>query len=60
LAAARLQIESLKATYRQREADLRSAQDTLAYQEHEFERNSVCLPRGISSQAQVDRAPACP
>src|SRR4029077_8942289 len=31
LAAARLQIGSLKATYRQREADLRSVQDTLAY-----------------------------
>ena len=56
LAAARLQIGSLKATYRQREADLRSAQDTLAYQEHEFERQQRLLASGISSQAQVDRA----
>jgi len=56
LAAARLQVESLKATYRQREADLRSAQDTLAYQEHEFERQQRLLASGISSQAQVDRA----
>jgi membrane fusion protein, multidrug efflux system len=56
LAAARLQVESLKATYRQREADLRSAQDTLAYQEHELERQQRLLASGISSQAQVDRA----
>ena len=56
LAAARLQVESLKATYRQREADVRSAQDTLAYQEHEFERQQRLLASGISSQAQVDHA----
>jgi membrane fusion protein, multidrug efflux system len=56
LAAARLQVESLKATYRQREAELRSAQDTLAYQEHEFERQQRLLASGISSHAQVDRA----
>jgi membrane fusion protein (multidrug efflux system) len=56
LAAARLQIESLKSSYRERQAELRSAQDTLAYQQRELERQQRLLGSGISSQAQVDRA----
>lgn len=55
LAAARLQIESLKANYRQRQAELASAQDTLAFQQHEFERQQRLLGSGIASQLQVDR-----
>src|SRR5277367_5224301 len=38
LANTRLQIESLKATYWQRMADLRSAQSALEYQKGEYER----------------------
>ena len=56
LASARLGIESLKATYRQRQADLRSAQSALEYQQREYERQSRLEKSGITSQAQVDRA----
>ena len=55
LANARLQIEALKATYRQRQADLRAAQSALEYQQREYDRQSRLLTSGISSQAQVDR-----
>jgi membrane fusion protein (multidrug efflux system) len=56
LAAATLQIESLKATYLQRQADLASAQETLAFQQSELERQKRLIASGIASQAQVDRA----
>jgi membrane fusion protein (multidrug efflux system) len=55
LAAARLQIESLKANYRQRQSELASAQETLAFQQHELERQQRLLGSGIASQLQVDR-----
>src|SRR3984893_6077030 len=55
LAAARLQIEVLKANYRQRQSELASAQDTLAFQQHELERQQRLLGSGIASQLQVDR-----
>src|SRR5712672_352891 len=38
LANARLQVLALKAIYRQRQADVQSAEDTLAYQESEYAR----------------------
>ncbi len=53
---ARLQIDSMKATYRQKQSELRSAEDTLNYEKRESERQSRLLASGISSQAQVDRA----
>jgi membrane fusion protein, multidrug efflux system len=56
LAAARLQVEALKANYRQRLSELKSAQDTLGYQEREYERQQRLLASEIASQAQVDRA----
>ncbi len=56
LADARLQIEALKATYRQRLADLRSAESELTYQQREYERQMRLLKSGITSQAQADRA----
>lgn len=56
LAAARLQVETLKANYRQRQAELASAQDTLAFQQREYERQQRLIASGISSQLQVDRA----
>jgi membrane fusion protein (multidrug efflux system) len=56
LAATRLQIESLKANYRQRQAEFASAQDTLAFQQRELDRQQKLLVSGIASQLQVDRA----
>lgn len=53
---ARLQIEALKATYQQKLSELRSAEETLAYQQREAERQERLHTSGISSQAQVDRA----
>ena len=45
-----------KATYRQQLADLAAARDTLAYQQHEFERQQRLLQSGISSRAQFEQA----
>jgi membrane fusion protein (multidrug efflux system) len=56
LASARLEVESLKASYRQRQAELASARETLTFQEREADRQQRLLTAGISSQLQVDRA----
>lgn len=56
LASARLEVESLKATYRQRLADRSAAQSTLDYQSKELARQQGLLEPGISSQAQVEKA----
>lgn len=56
LNTARLQVASTKALYGQRQSELRSAQDTFAYESREAERQKRLLGSGISSQAQVDRA----
>jgi membrane fusion protein (multidrug efflux system) len=56
VSSARLSIEALKATYRQRLADARGAQDEVAYAQREHDRQSKLLKSGIASQAQVDRA----
>jgi membrane fusion protein (multidrug efflux system) len=56
LSSARLQVESLKASYRQRQAELASARETLEFQKRETDRQQRLLSAGISSQLQVDRA----
>jgi membrane fusion protein, multidrug efflux system len=56
LSSARLDVESLKASYRQRQAELASAHETLEYQKREADRQQRLLAAGISSQLQVDRA----
>ena len=56
LASARLEVASLKSTYLQRQGDLRAAEDTLKFEQREFDRQSRLLSSGIASQAQVDRA----
>jgi membrane fusion protein (multidrug efflux system) len=56
LDAARLEVESMKATYRQRLADRRAAETTLEYQTREYERQRSLLEPGISSQSQVEKA----
>jgi membrane fusion protein (multidrug efflux system) len=55
LAGARLEVEALQATYRQRQAELKGAQDTLAYEQREYDRQSGLLASGISSQVQVNQ-----
>lgn len=56
LAGARLKVESLKSTYRQRQADLAVAQETLAYQQREYDRQKQLLASHVASQAQFDQA----
>src|SRR5882757_9403566 len=56
LADTRLQIESLKSTYRQRQVELRAAQDTQTYAQQQYDRQSRLLVSGIASQAQFDQA----
>jgi membrane fusion protein (multidrug efflux system) len=56
LSSARLQVESLKANYRQRQSELSAARDTLAFQENEYQRQQRLVASGISSKSQLDRA----
>jgi membrane fusion protein, multidrug efflux system len=55
LAAARMQISAAKATYRHQLSDQAAARDTLAYQQHEYERQQRLLQSGISSRAQFEQ-----
>ena len=54
LASARMQINAAKATYRHQLSDEAAARDTLAYQQHEYERQQRLLQSGISSRAQFE------
>src|ERR1700726_873076 len=56
LADTRLQIESLKSTYRQRLVELRAARDTQTYAKQQYDRQTRLLASGIASQAQFDQA----
>lgn len=56
LAASKLQVEALKATYRQKAADLKAAQDTAAFQKREFERRKTLAENGVYPKAQLDQA----
>jgi membrane fusion protein, multidrug efflux system len=56
LADTRLQIESLKSTYRQRQVEMRAARDTQAYAQQQYDRQTRLLASGIASQAQFDQA----
>ena len=56
LASVRLQVEGLRATYRQRLADLASAQETFNYQQREYERQRQLLKNHVISQAQFTLA----
>src|SRR6202453_5020278 len=55
LADTRLQIESLKSTYRQRLVELRAARDTQSYTQQQYDRQTRLLASGIASQAQFDQ-----
>lgn len=54
--SARLQVQALKATYKQRLADMKEAQHTLIYQQQEFNRQKKLAASGISSQMQLNKA----
>jgi membrane fusion protein (multidrug efflux system) len=56
LADTRLQIESLKSTYRQRQVESRAALDTQGYAQQQYDRQTRLLASGIASQAQFDQA----
>jgi membrane fusion protein (multidrug efflux system) len=56
LASARTSVESLRANYRQGQAELQSAQDKLTYAVGEAARQKQLVTEGISSQAQYDQA----
>jgi membrane fusion protein (multidrug efflux system) len=56
LADTRLQIESLKSTYRQRQVELHAAKDTQAYAQQQYDRQRRLIVSGIASQAQFDQA----
>src|SRR6202011_680879 len=55
LAAARLQIEAMKATYRQKLAELRSADDTRAYQQREYDRQRQLAASGVAARSTFDQ-----
>lgn len=56
LAAAKLQIAALKATYLQHVADVQAANDALSYRHKDFDRQQKLAHEGISSQADLDKA----
>jgi membrane fusion protein (multidrug efflux system) len=56
LGSSRLQVIAGKSTYQQQLASQRSAQDTLGYQQREYERQKKLLASGIASKAQFDQA----
>ena len=49
-------MEALKATYQQKIAENKSAQETLDYGQREYDRQKKLLGSGVSSQAQFDQA----
>ncbi len=53
LGAARLQVEGLKASYRQHDADLKAAQDNLAYLQAEAKRQKALVAAGTATQIQA-------
>jgi membrane fusion protein, multidrug efflux system len=56
LAAVRLQIEAMKATYQQKNADVAANEATLLYQQRDLERQQRLLATGAASQAQYDQS----
>ncbi len=56
LVAARMKITTMKAHYRQTQADRNAALETLSYTQNELDRQLRLFRAGVSSQAQVDQA----
>src|SRR6201996_3360473 len=55
LASARLQIDGLKATYRQQQAELQSAKDTAAYDQREYERKKALVANDFATRQIYDQ-----
>jgi membrane fusion protein, multidrug efflux system len=55
LAAARLQVRALQATYGQKLADLKAAEETLAYQQREHDRQRQLLATGNAPRSTFDQ-----
>jgi membrane fusion protein, multidrug efflux system len=56
LNSAKLQVAALKATYRQRRADVQAAESSLAFRTRELKRQRKLAAGGVASQAQLERA----
>ncbi len=56
LAASRMQVDQLKATYRQRQADVRTAEASLDYLVTDAHRQAALVAAGTATAAQVDQA----
>lgn len=56
LASARLQVDQLKANYRQREADVKDAQAAVAYAQIDARRQAALVTAGTATAAQLDQA----
>jgi membrane fusion protein (multidrug efflux system) len=56
LGNARLEVGAGKATYRKQLAAIRSARETLAFEQHNVERERKLVASGIASEAQVQQA----
>ncbi len=56
LAAVKLQVQAMKATYRQKLAEAQATEATVAYEKGEFERQQQLLASGAASRQQFDRA----
>ncbi len=56
LRSARLQVETMRATYRERQSELQTAQDTLNYSQREYNRQAGLLATHTVSQSQFDQA----
>ena len=56
LAAIRLQVEAMKATYRQKLASAGAMEATVAYERGEYERQRQLLASGAASKQQYERA----
>jgi membrane fusion protein, multidrug efflux system len=55
LAAARLQVEAMKATYKQKLADTKGAQETLSYQQREYDRQRQLAAAGVAARSTLDQ-----
>lgn len=55
LASARLSVKAMQATYNQKLADLKAAEDTLAYQQREYDRQRQLLANGNAPRSTFDQ-----
>jgi len=56
LAAARLQVEQLRATYHEAEAEVASNRENITYLQSSFDRQQNLLKSGVAAQASYDKA----